>query len=420
MAFAHTSLKSHDVPQREEKKSQQTADQSQTELLLPSGNVGPDEALKDSSSDVAPRLVQSMQQSGGNQAVVQAKSNSTDENLTQNKAVAGVSGTGGRLPHQETIQRSFGQHDIGNIQAYGGVEAQQASRDMGAKAYATGNKVAYDGSLDLHTAAHEAAHVVQQRGGVQLKGGVGQSGDQYEQHADRVADLVVQGKSAETELDTMATGVGSGSAIQMRQTSPEQRKTPEQEKAHKEGKLEGLTIEEMWEAHPHNYQDMYEDQGGREEQNTSSGDVLSGEGLPTWLRNTCAIRLSVMFNNLGGAYKITKANAAKAGIPARRVFYSKKTKNFYVVSAQEMWKYVEANFRSADVVFPKGRRFKDGDEFEAALPQLMDVVAGKKGIVALEKIFGYGGTGHVDIFDGDRLSDADSWYECASVKLWFV
>jgi hypothetical protein len=40
--------------------------------------------------------------------------------------------------------------------------------------YATGNHVAFKGAPNLHTAAHEAAHVVQQRGGVQLKGGVGQ------------------------------------------------------------------------------------------------------------------------------------------------------------------------------------------------------------------------------------------------------
>ena len=61
---------------------------------------------------------------------------------------------------------------------------------------------------DLHIAAHEAAHVVQQRGGVQLKGGVGEVGDAYEQHADQVADAVVQGKSAEALLDPYAGGAG--------------------------------------------------------------------------------------------------------------------------------------------------------------------------------------------------------------------
>ncbi|MEO1271892.1 MAG: DUF4157 domain-containing protein, partial [Myxococcota bacterium] len=44
---------------------------------------------------------------------------------------------------------------------------------MGSLAYATGHTVAFKQSPDLHTAAHEAAHVVQQRAGaVQLKGGI--------------------------------------------------------------------------------------------------------------------------------------------------------------------------------------------------------------------------------------------------------
>jgi hypothetical protein len=73
---------------------------------------------------------------------------------------------------------------------------------MGAEAYATGSSVAFTGAPDLHTAAHEAAHVVQQRGGVQLKGGVGEANDPYERHADAVADQVVQGKSAEATTRT--------------------------------------------------------------------------------------------------------------------------------------------------------------------------------------------------------------------------
>ena len=51
---------------------------------------------------------------------------------------------------------------------------------------------------------------MQQRAGVSLKGGVGQVGDRYEQHADQVADLVVQGKSAAGLLDQMAGGVRQG------------------------------------------------------------------------------------------------------------------------------------------------------------------------------------------------------------------
>ncbi len=74
------------------------------------------------------------------------------------------------------------------------------ARDMGAQAYATGNHVVLGDRADLHTVAHEAAHVVQQRGGVQLKGGVGDAGDAYERQADEAADRVVRGESAEDVL----------------------------------------------------------------------------------------------------------------------------------------------------------------------------------------------------------------------------
>jgi hypothetical protein len=92
---------------------------------------------------------------------------------------------------------------------------------MGAEAYATGDHVAFAGAPSLHTAAHEAAHVVQQRGGVQLKGGVGETGDAYEQHADQVADAVVAGRSAEDLLDAVGgRGTGGGPGRVQRQAAP--------------------------------------------------------------------------------------------------------------------------------------------------------------------------------------------------------
>ncbi len=129
-------------------------------------------------------------------------------------AEAGTQGAGGSLPHLDTIQKSFGSHDVSSVQAYTGGAATEASQSMGAQAYATGNKVAFGSSPSLHTAAHEAAHVVQQRAGVvSLKGGVGQSGDAYEQHADAVADAVVAGKSAEPILSQMASSSPAHSAV---------------------------------------------------------------------------------------------------------------------------------------------------------------------------------------------------------------
>jgi hypothetical protein len=129
----------------------------------------------------------------------------------QAAAAQGVAGAGSPLPHADAIQRLFGRHDISRVEAHVGGDAATASRAIGAEAYATGSHVAFASSPDLHTAAHEAAHVVQQRGGVQLKGGVGDVGDAYERHADEVAAQVVQGKSAEPLLDHYA-GAGQTSA----------------------------------------------------------------------------------------------------------------------------------------------------------------------------------------------------------------
>jgi hypothetical protein len=103
---------------------------------------------------------------------------------------------------------------VSNVQAHTGGAAAQASSEIGAQAYATGNHVAFAGTPDLHTAAHEAAHVVQQREGVHLSGGVGQQGDAYERHADAVADAVVAGGSAEGLVSQMAPSSGTRGAAE--------------------------------------------------------------------------------------------------------------------------------------------------------------------------------------------------------------
>jgi Domain of unknown function (DUF4157)/DNA/RNA non-specific endonuclease len=148
-----------------------------------------------------------------------------DEAAVHASAARGIATSGSALPYAEMIQRSFGRHDISSIQAHTGAEASSSAREMGADAYAAGNHVVLGRGTDLFTVAHEAAHVIQQRGGVQLKGGVGEAGDRYEQHADAVAALVVQGKSSEALLDVHAgapvTGAGgdvAASAVQRKPT----------------------------------------------------------------------------------------------------------------------------------------------------------------------------------------------------------
>lgn len=132
-------------------------------------------------------------------------------------AEQGIAGAGTTLPHRDAIQQAFGKHDVSGIVAHTGPEAEAASASIGAAAYATKHHVAFLGAPSLHTAAHEAAHVVQQRDGVSLSGGVGEEGDPYERHADAVADAVVAGRSAETLLDTRPTGSGNSGRVQ-RQT----------------------------------------------------------------------------------------------------------------------------------------------------------------------------------------------------------
>lgn len=179
-------------------------------------------------------------------------------------------------------------------------------------------------------------------------------------------------------------------------------------------------FDKMWEAHPHNYQDD-------ESENTSSDEVREEEGLPAYLENTCAIRMSVMLNNLGGSYAITPKKVKSAGIK-RAPWKGKKqadgSREYFIVSAKEMWTYLDKYYRSADVMFPASGKFANEEEFNQAWEEgdnpIKDLVGSKKGIVAFEKIFGYGGTGHVDLFNGLNLSDASDWYPSQKLHLWYV
>lgn len=135
-------------------------------------------------------------------------------------ATRGVAGTGTALPYQQQIQTSFGQHDVSGIRAFVGGDAAEASATLGAEAFAIGDAVAFRAPPDLHTAAHEAAHVLQQRAGVQLAGGIdGGAGDVHEQHADAVADAVVRGHSAAALLSAMPRGGGAAAGALVQRKS---------------------------------------------------------------------------------------------------------------------------------------------------------------------------------------------------------
>jgi len=143
------------------------------------------------------------------------------EAASDDKTAIVAHATGGAeqpLPFRSQIQASFGHHDVSGIRSHQDEDAAEGARALGAKAFASADRVAFAGSPDLHTAAHEAAHVVQQQAGVALKSGAGESGDLYEREADAVADRVVAGKTAEPLLDQIASRriSSSNAAVQLR------------------------------------------------------------------------------------------------------------------------------------------------------------------------------------------------------------
>lgn len=157
------------------------------------------------------------------QAVVQMFGGTRPETAPwiQSAAALGTSGTASKLPHLAEIQQAFGAHDVSNVQAHLDTSASTGAKLMGASAFTKGNHVAFTGTPSLRTAAHEAAHVVQQRQGLQLESGVGQAGDRWERQADEVADRVAQGRSAADLLGsaTASSGPTTSSPPVQRQVS---------------------------------------------------------------------------------------------------------------------------------------------------------------------------------------------------------
>jgi hypothetical protein len=115
----------------------------------------------------------------------------------------GTSGPRAPFPYLDTIQRTFGRHDLSGVEAHLGPAAALGASALRAKAFTFGDAVAFGRPPTLFTAAHEAAHVVQQRARPALSAGIGRAGDVYERHADSVAARVAQGLSAEALLDRL-------------------------------------------------------------------------------------------------------------------------------------------------------------------------------------------------------------------------
>lgn len=132
-------------------------------------------------------------------------------------AARGIATPSSELPFLARIQASFGAHDVSQIRSHVG---GTCASEMGARAFAAGDHVVFDREPDLHTAAHEAAHVVQQARGVNLYGGVGEAGDAYERAADAVADRVVAGRSAVDLLGAPTGGFSASPSAVQRKEDP--------------------------------------------------------------------------------------------------------------------------------------------------------------------------------------------------------
>jgi len=125
----------------------------------------------------------------------------------------GLSGPSTPLPHLDRIQESFGRHSVANVQAHSGATARAASNAIGANGFTTAGHVVFATPPNLRLAAHEAAHIVQQRAGLNLEGGFGRIDDRHERHADAVADRVMRGESSEALLDQYAAAKGATGVI---------------------------------------------------------------------------------------------------------------------------------------------------------------------------------------------------------------
>jgi hypothetical protein len=114
------------------------------------------------------------------------------------------------LPYRERLQAAFGAaHDLSNVSAHVGGRAEAASARLGALAYTVGERVAFRQPPDLRLAAHEAAHVIQQRHGVST------ASSGWERAADAVAARVVAGRSAMDLLPAPAGQPQNRSTLQL-------------------------------------------------------------------------------------------------------------------------------------------------------------------------------------------------------------
>lgn len=115
-------------------------------------------------------------------------------------AERGVRGAGVACPYADRINPLFGSFALKGLQAHLGASARESAERLSASGYVWRGKLAFAGWPTLRTAAHEAAHAVQQQYRLDLPSGTGKKGDRHENLADHAAVAVEHGRSAEPLL----------------------------------------------------------------------------------------------------------------------------------------------------------------------------------------------------------------------------
>ncbi len=145
---------------------------------------------------VQTKAASSRWRAGGETFAEDESQKTNDPGEVRKTAAKGLRNSGTPLPYLDQVQKAFGDRDLTGVRAHIDSESSRAARAINASAYTVGDSVAFDGPPDLSTVAHEASHVIQQRSGVELAGGVGTAGDYFERNADAVAARVASGRSA--------------------------------------------------------------------------------------------------------------------------------------------------------------------------------------------------------------------------------
>jgi len=174
------------------------------------------------------RLVEGLQQTGGNAAVQRMLGGGASPRPTVAQRIRRSSGTGHPLDGESRrkLEPGLGT-DLSDVRVHNDAEADELAGDLGARAFTTGTDIffargEYDpGSHDgLKTLAHEARHVVQQSRGpvpgtpVAHDLSVSDPDDHAEHDAHETAERIVDGGSVRDAGPTTRTGSGKETGVQ--------------------------------------------------------------------------------------------------------------------------------------------------------------------------------------------------------------